>query len=73
MTDFSKRIELSNRHEFIGGSAAAVLLASGLSARAQDGKAIKIGFISPVSGPLAAFGQGDAFILKQVRAVLSKG
>jgi branched-chain amino acid transport system substrate-binding protein len=73
MTDFSKRIIRSNRREFIGGSAAAVLLASGLSARAQGAKTIKIGFISPVSGPLAAFGQGDAFVLKQVREVLSKG
>lgn len=73
MTKFSKPIALSNRREFIGGSAAAVLSASGLSALAQGGKAIKIGFISPVSGPLGAFGQGDAFVLKQVRAVLSKG
>ena len=71
MTDFSQG--RSNRREFIGGSAAAVLLASGLSARAEAKKTIKIGFISPVSGPLAAFGQGDAFVLKQVRAVLSKG
>jgi branched-chain amino acid transport system substrate-binding protein len=73
MTNFSKRIIRSNRREFIGGSAAAVLLASGLAARAQGAKTIKIGFISPVSGPLAAFGQGDAFVLKQVRAMLSKG
>jgi branched-chain amino acid transport system substrate-binding protein len=73
MTNFSKRIIRSNRREFIGGSAAAVLLASGLAARAQGAKTIKIGFISPVSGPLAAFGQGDAFVLKQVRAMLSEG
>lgn len=73
MTNFSDTRAHSNRREFIGGSAATVLLASGLSAWAQSGKPIRIGFISPVSGPLAAFGQGDAFILKQVRAVLSKG
>jgi branched-chain amino acid transport system substrate-binding protein len=71
MVDFSRRIASSSRREFVGGSAA-VLLVSGLSARAQGAKTIKIGFISPVSGPLAAFGQADAFVLKQVRAVLSK-
>ena len=73
MTDFSRRFIRPNRREFVGGSAAAVFLASALSARAQGAKTIKIGFISPVSGPLAAFGQGDAFVLKQVGAVLSKG
>jgi branched-chain amino acid transport system substrate-binding protein len=62
-----------NRREFLGGSIAAALLASGQSALAQGAKTIKIGFISPVSGPLAAFGQGDAFVLKQVRAALAKG
>ena len=73
MTDFSKRFVRPSRREFIGASAGVVFLASGLSVRAQGAKTIKIGFISPVSGPLAAFGQGDAFVLKQVRAVLSKG
>ena len=73
MTDLSRRIRRPNRREFLGGSAAAVFLASGMSARAQGTKTIKIGFVSPVSGPLAAFGQGDAFVLKQVRAVLAKG
>lgn len=73
MTDLSKRFVRPSRREFIGASAGAVFLASGRSARAQSAKTIKIGFISPVSGPLAAFGQGDAFVLKQVRTVLSKG
>ena len=64
MTDFSKPIIRSNRREFIAGSAAAILLASGLSVRAQGAKTIKIGFISPVSGPLAAFGQGERSIAR---------
>jgi len=34
---------------------------------------IKIGFVSPLTGPLAGFGESDPFILKQVRAALAKG
>jgi branched-chain amino acid transport system substrate-binding protein len=34
---------------------------------------IKIGFVSPRTGPLASFGESDPFILKQTRAALAKG
>ena len=34
---------------------------------------IKIGHVSPKTGPLAGFGEADEFILKQVRDVLAKG
>ncbi len=34
---------------------------------------IKVGFISPRTGPLASFGESDPFILKQVREALAKG
>ncbi len=34
---------------------------------------IKIGFVSPLTGPLAGFGEGDPFILKLTRAALAKG
>jgi len=34
---------------------------------------LKIGFISPITGPLASFGESDGFILKQVREALKGG
>jgi branched-chain amino acid transport system substrate-binding protein len=34
---------------------------------------IKIGYVSPKTGPLAGFGEADSFILGQVRGILSKG
>ena len=34
---------------------------------------IKIGHVSPKTGPLAGFGEADGFILGQVRDILAKG
>ena len=59
------------------------LLASGLAVGAvsftarplfaQDGGTIKIGFMSPRTGPLAGFGVTDGYVLDQVRAALAGG
>lgn len=43
-----------------------------LPAEAQS-TIIKIGHVSPKTGPLAGFGEADAFVLEQVRAILAKG
>ena len=43
-----------------------------LPAEAQS-QVIKIGHVSPKTGPLAGFGEADTFILEQVRGILSKG
>src|SRR3954469_8775874 len=43
-----------------------------LPAEAQSA-VIKIGHVSPKTGPLAGFGEADGFILEQVRGILSKG
>jgi branched-chain amino acid transport system substrate-binding protein len=43
-----------------------------LPAEAQSA-VIKIGHVSPKTGPLAGFGEADAFILEQVRGILAKG
>lgn len=40
--------------------------------RAQ-GKAIKIGFVSPQTGPIAAFGEADSYIVEGVRRALKDG
>src|SRR5262249_1411136 len=43
-----------------------------LPAEAQS-QVIRIGHVSPKTGPLAGFGEADNFILEQVRGILSKG
>src|SRR5437763_6927061 len=43
-----------------------------IPAHAQS-RVIKIGHVSPKTGPLAGFGEADGFILEQVRGILSGG
>jgi branched-chain amino acid transport system substrate-binding protein len=43
-----------------------------LPAEAQS-NVIRIGHVSPRTGPLAGFGEADGFILEQVRGILAKG
>jgi branched-chain amino acid transport system substrate-binding protein len=43
-----------------------------IPAHAQS-KVIKIGHVSPRTGPLAGFGETDGFILDQMRSILGKG
>ena len=43
-----------------------------IPASAQS-KVIKLGLVSPHTGPLAGFGEADAFILDQVKTALGKG
>jgi branched-chain amino acid transport system substrate-binding protein len=40
---------------------------------AQDGRTIKIGYVSPQTGPLAAFGEADQFVLDTVTELLAEG
>lgn len=64
-----------SRRNFIK-SAGAVALAAPIKLAAPAwaaGATIKVGFISPLTGPLAGFGESDPFIVKQVRAALAKG
>jgi branched-chain amino acid transport system substrate-binding protein len=54
----------------LGALAAPALV--NIPARAQS-NIIKIGHVSPRTGPLAGFGEADGFILEQVRTLLAKG
>src|SRR5450830_501669 len=54
------------------GALAAPAVLRVLPAQAQSAT-IKIGHVSPKTGPLAGFGEADGFILQQVRGILSKG
>src|SRR6202158_4172192 len=54
------------------GAVAAPAVLRIIPANAQS-RAIKIGHVSPRTGPLAGFGEADTFILEQVRGILSPG
>ncbi len=75
MKDKPKRNNL-NRRKFIryGGGALAAAV-SGFSAPAVHAqrKPVKIGFVSPQTGPLAPFGEADRFVLADVNQVLANG
>src|SRR5262249_23998166 len=59
----------------VGGGAGAVAAGGVLRATPANAQSriIKIGHVSPKTGPLAGFGEADGFILEQVRGILSKG
>lgn len=64
-----------HRRAFLGTSAAA-LAAPGLlprRARAQSGDPIKVGLVTPSTGPLAFFAETDDFVLAQFAAALAAG
>src|ERR1700739_19506 len=54
------------------GMLAAPTVLRATPAEAQS-KIVKIGHVSPRTGPLAGFGEADGFILEQVRGILAKG
>ncbi len=56
----------------IAGAAGLALLTPAL-ARAQSGDTLKIGFISPRTGPLGSFGEGDGYVLDLARKALAGG
>lgn len=60
----------------IGATAATTALATPLftqrAARAA-GRTVKIGMVSPQTGPIAAFGEADQWVLSEVRKVLANG
>jgi branched-chain amino acid transport system substrate-binding protein len=56
----------------IGGLAAAAPAILTRPARAA-GRPIKIGFVSPETGPIAAFGEADDFVLAGVRKTIGNG
>ncbi len=60
----------------VGAAAGGTALAGAMpllwgSARAAE--ALKVGFISPRTGPLAGFGEGDPYVLELVRKSLARG
>ncbi|MGD0051945.1 MAG: ABC transporter substrate-binding protein [Vulcanimicrobiaceae bacterium] len=69
----------SSRREFVrtvGAAAGGVALTGalpGVWAPASAAEIFKVGFISPRTGPLGSFGQGDPYVLDVARKALAKG
>jgi len=64
------------RREFLRVSAAgaAGAWAATVPGRAAaQGRPIKIGYVSPQTGPLAGFGEADTFVVGGMRKTLGKG
>ncbi len=57
----------------IGASVAASALSAPLVARAQSAGTIKLGFVTPATGPLALFGETDGWALAKVKEALKNG
>src|SRR5262245_48651620 len=55
----------------LGALAAPAVL--GVNPVSAQSRTIKIGHVSPKTGPLAGFGEADSFILDQVRGLLADG
>ena len=64
-----------NRRTVIKSGAVAIAMPAllGANSASAQAKVIKIGHVSPRTGPLAGFGEADTFIRDQVRGILGKG
>jgi branched-chain amino acid transport system substrate-binding protein len=60
------------RRLLLGGVSALAVAGLATVSFGQD-QAIKIGYVTPQSGPLAAFGEADEFIIEQVSELLANG
>ena len=58
-----------SRRAFLGATSTIALLAMASGATAQD-QTIRIGYVTPQTGPLAAFAEADEFVIKQVYETL---
>lgn len=64
----------TSRRSFIKGAAslsAVPVLSTPVLAKSK--KTLRIGFVSPQTGPLAAFGEADDFVVNQIRKTLTDG
>ncbi|QND46486.1 ABC transporter substrate-binding protein (plasmid) [Rhizobium lusitanum] len=63
------------RRSFMAATAAgsAALALAGRTAFAADGDTLKVGFISPRTGPLGGFGETDGYVLELARKALEAG
>src|SRR5215217_842563 len=65
----SARLASPSRRVFLGATSVIALAAMAPGVLAQD-QTIKIGYVTPQTGPLAAFAEADDFVISQVKATL---
>jgi branched-chain amino acid transport system substrate-binding protein len=70
---FRRRTLIQVGGALAGAAALGVPARRGLAAGKTEAKTIKIGFVSPQTGPLAPFGEADAFTVAQMNKLLSGG
>ena len=63
----------ANRRQVLQAAAATTLVGIAPLALAQTGKTIKIGYVSPQTGPLAGFGEVDSFVLTGINQAFKAG
>lgn len=67
----------ASRRDFVKGSASIALFASatavGCRSRASADRPVKVGYVSPRTGSLAAFSEADPFVLAGIRKALASG
>jgi len=66
----TRRQLLRNATTALSGAAALTMAPAVLGAQ---GRAIKIGLVTPTTGPLAAFAEADAFVLGQFKKTVAGG
>lgn len=69
----AKKAPSRDRRLVLQAAGASALLATTPLALAQTGKTIKIGYVSPQTGPLAGFGEVDQFVLTGIRQAFKSG
>ncbi|MFK7802603.1 MAG: ABC transporter substrate-binding protein [Anaerolineae bacterium] len=76
MTKKELTIKGLTRREFLslsGAVGAAALLSACGGGGGVGGRTLKVGLVAPITGPLAAFGEADEFVLSQVREIFKDG
>ena len=61
---------INRRHAIQGGT---VLALAGLTPLLRAADTVKIGFVSPQTGPLAPFGEADKWVIEQLRSAFQGG
>ena len=69
-TGFTATTSLTRRDTIRGAAALGLttLAAPAYVGRAWAAKSIKIGFVSPQTGPIAAFGSADEFVVSEIQS-----
>src|SRR6188768_507950 len=70
---FASAAEISRRHFLAGTAATSLVLSLGSRVALAQDASLKVGFISPRTGPLGGFGQTDGYVLDLARKALEGG